>query len=155
MTAKPASKRTSVPFSLSSTGHLLVKARIGGNNIRLVVDTAANSYLILDSTEASRLNLEEDPSSRKHDAKGLGTSSHTVSKLAIPSFSLGDAELLSPPCHCMDLSAVKTAGGPDGLHGLIGSSFLKRHAAVIDFETMQLSFLREPGPADKDMDESD
>ncbi len=114
--------------------------------LRLVVDTAANGYLILDSGEAARLGLREDIGGVKRHAKGLGTSAHSMSKLEIPSLLMGDAEIHSPPCIAMDLSAVMEAGGAEGLHGLLGSDFLSRHAAIIDFETMRLSFRAEAGP---------
>ena len=57
---------------------------------------------------------------------GLGTSSYATESVSVPIMTIGKVGYHNPRFIALDLSHVERAGGKDGLHGLIGSTFLRK-----------------------------
>ena len=122
--------RVIVPFTISKTGHIVIEAKINNKDVYLVVDTAAGASVI-HKKQVKYLDLKAGKSTG--DVRGLGTSSYTMQKIDIPVMSIETIKFLKPYFVVMDLSHVEVASdGP--FHGLIGSPFLQKYSAIIDYE---------------------
>jgi len=128
--------RLSVPFSISRTGHIVIKADIKGKDAYFVVDTAAGASVI-NQKSIRYLGLKPGATVRG-GAKGLGTSSHATRQIAMPGITIQKVEYKNPYFVTMDLSHAEQAS-EKGLHGLIGSPFLQKHGAIINYEQKTIS----------------
>jgi len=128
--------RITVPFTISKTGHILIKANINNKDVYLVVDTAAGASVI-HKKQVDYLNLKASKSTGSV-ARGLGTSSYVMEKVYIPVMSIRKERYLNPFFIVLDLSHVEQASDK-GFHGLLGSPFLQKYGAIIDYEQKIIS----------------
>ncbi|MDO7084406.1 aspartyl protease family protein [Pseudocolwellia sp. AS88] len=123
-------KKTLLEFEISETGHQFVEAKINGKLLRFILDTAAGAS-VLDRACLSELGIEEK--TNKENAGGLGTSDHEMGDIEVPAIELGGTLYENPSFISLNLEHVQVAGGEKGVHGLLGSPFLSKYKAVIDF----------------------
>lgn len=124
---------------MTPTGHAIINVLINGKKARLVIDSAAGRSVI-HSGRVNSFGIKKMTVVKRIEARGLGTSNHAVEQLQPPVMYIGKAIINNMPLISVDLTHVMEAGGKRGFDGLLGSDFLKRHGAVIDFEKRQLSF---------------
>ena len=62
-----------------------------------------------------------------------------MQRLIVPYVQLEKVRFPRPRFISLDLRHVKEAGGKRGMHGLLGSDFLKKYEAVIDYGMRTLS----------------
>ncbi len=134
--AAPKTDRMTIPFSISKTGHMLVTVTINDKKARFVVDTAAGASVI-HTKQIKFLGLKTTKGNAK--VRGLGTSTHTMENVNIPIMTIGKTQYRNPFFVALDLSHVEIAGDKDGFHGLIGSPFLQKYAAIINYEERTIS----------------
>lgn len=131
----PKTNRIIVPFVISNTGHIVMKAKINNKDACFVVDTAAGASVI-HKKQVEYLGLKSGES--LGEAQGLGTASHAMRNIDIPKMKIGKTQYMNPFFVVMDLSHVEHAAD-QGLHGLIGSPFLRKHGAIINYEKKTIS----------------
>jgi hypothetical protein len=134
--ADPKTDRVIIPFSFSRTGHILVAVTINDKKARFIVDTAAGASVI-HTKQIESLGLKTSRGNEK--VHGVGTSSHTMKNISVPIMTIGETQYRNPFFIAVDLSHVEGAGGKDGLQGLIGTTFLMKHAAIINYEKRTIS----------------
>lgn len=130
--------RIQVKFQIAGSKHLIVRATIGGHSVRLIIDSAAGTSVI-DTDQVDELELKIRRNSQRDDVKGIGTGNHRMHRLIVPSITFNGVDFPRPRFISIDLSHVKEVGGKRGLHGLLGSDFLKSHNAIIDYGNRTLS----------------
>lgn len=124
--------RIAVKFIITRLGHVAIRGVINGHKVRLIVDTAAGTS-VLDADDAEGFGLKVRRNSERDDVKGIGTSSEIMRRLIVPYLQLEKTKFPRPRFISLDLRHVKEAGGKRGMHGLLGSDFLKKYDAVIDY----------------------
>jgi hypothetical protein len=128
--------RTTIPFLISKTGHIIVKVKINNKDACLVIDTAAGASVI-HTKQIKYLGLKAIKGNVQ--VKGLGTSSHAMKRLKVSEMTIGKKKYLMSSFIALDLSHVEQAGGDKGFHGLLGSPFLQKYGAIINYEEKTLS----------------
>jgi len=131
-------KRIEIPFRITSSGHLVLDAAISNKKTRFVIDTAA-AKSVIDAQEVDKLKIRKRKNSKNDKVSGLGTSNHTMERLPPFVIEIGRATITDSSFISLDLSHVKKAGGRGGLHGLLGSDFLRTYRAIINYEKSLLS----------------
>ena len=135
--------RVQVPFSYSRSGHLLITAKIGGKSACFIVDSGAQMSVI-HSKQAKHLGLSLKKGS--HSVGGVDGGVMSSSSVEVPSIRFERTNYKKPAFMAVDLSHVEPAAGNKKLCGLIGSDFLTKHGAIIDFRNKTLSLRRPAAP---------
>ncbi|PKQ61407.1 hypothetical protein BZG02_15745 [Labilibaculum filiforme] len=116
--------------------HLLVRCKVNSNHEGdLVIDTGA-SKTVLDRNFVPAYTVSEHQTS-EIKSRGLGEGSLNTEMVKIDSFQLG--ELLVADFHCalIDLAGINEMYREHcsrEICGLLGSDFLLKHHAIIDYE---------------------
>ena len=131
-------KRFDIPFRITPSGHLVMDATINDKKVRFVIDTAAGRSVI-DTHRVDELKIRIRKNSKSDKVSGLGASNFAMERLLPPRIQIGNLTIKNFSFISLDLGHVKKAGGRGGLHGLLGSDFLKRFDAVINYESRYLS----------------
>ncbi|OVE81883.1 hypothetical protein BVY04_02230 [bacterium M21] len=131
--------RETIPFTMSKSGHILITVKINNRDAHLVVDTAAGTSVI--HTKQTK-SLKLKTSKGNSVARGLGTSSHVIKNVGVPVMTIGTVQYHNPYFIALNLSHVEAAGGKKGFHGLLGSPFLQKYAAIINYEKKTISLKR-------------
>ncbi|WP_404340193.1 aspartyl protease family protein [Pseudoalteromonas mariniglutinosa] len=130
-----AKEKICLEFEMSQTGHQIVEAKINGKLLRFILDTAAGSSVL---SKACLIELGIQEVSSKEKASGLGTSEHEMGDIVVPEIELGGTLFGSTEFVSLNLEHVQAAGGEKGVHGLLGSPFFSKYAAIIDFGSNQV-----------------
>lgn len=128
--------------SLSDGGiHLLLLAKVDGNELRFVLDTGA-SHSVMDIHWA-RKNLKEDEIKLVSEpAHGIG-SPVEVHKAELSSFEFGDLIIQDHSVPLIDFNSINgiyEQEGVEEVHGILGGDILLSKGAVIDYNKMELHF---------------
>ena len=119
----------------SNSYHLLVKCEINGNQTgELVIDTGA-SKTVLDKNFVSEYKSTETMDSEMQ-SRGLGEGSIETEMVKVPKFCLGDLVVEDFSCALIDLSGINEMYQQycnREICGLLGSDFLLKHQAIIDY----------------------
>lgn len=120
--------------------HLLVSCQISNDlSGDLVIDTGA-SKTVLDRNFVTNYELVENEDSAIQ-SKGLGEGSINTEMAKIDSFQLGELFVLGFDCALIDLSGINEMYQQHcqrKICGLLGSDFLLKHRAIIDYEKKEL-----------------
>lgn len=136
-----------VPMQTCAAGSYCVPITIEGRELRFLVDTGA-SFSLIDPSIVKALDLPLDPRRKIRMAEMTGRQrNHRVTE---PVFLHVGAYLI-PPVNLVVVDLEPIRGSFEELlsidiHGIIGNSVLKRHAAVIDYGRETL-FLRNVTPS--------
>jgi hypothetical protein len=137
--------RIEIPIEIieleTNSYHLLVKCEInGGQTGELVIDTGA-SKTVLDKNFVSdyqKVDMEDSDM----QSRGLGQGSIDTEMVKIPEFSLGNLTVTDFSCALIDLSGINEMYQQycsREICGLLGSDFLLKHQALIDYQNRILS----------------
>jgi len=135
-TAVPKTDRIAVPFVITRTGHILVTVKINDKDANFVVDTAAG-VSVIHTKQIKTLDLKASKGNAQ--VTGLGTASYVMKNVNVPTMTIGGIEYQKPFFVALDLSHVELATGNKDLHGLLGSTFLQKYAAIINYEAKTIS----------------
>jgi hypothetical protein len=120
--------------------HLLIEARINDISLNLIIDTGASRTVFDKKILEGCFNGHE---MELQNIQSAGIMADQIeSKMAIADvFRIGNLELNKYPVIMIDLEAInklylKVAG--EKIHGLLGSDFLLKMRAIIDYEKLVL-----------------
>ncbi len=130
----------SIPFTISKSGHILTTAEINGKKAYLMIDSGASSSVI---HIGKLLSLGLESRDKKGKISGIGTSSYDVKEVIVTEMTLNSVSYPSPEFDGVDLFHVERIDYYQTLDGIIGSDFLKKYDAVIDYKK-QILFLKRP-----------
>ncbi len=125
-------KTVTVPFAISPTGHLVVKAIINGHSANLILDTGSGACVI-HSPQVEKLGLTEKKGSMGM-AAGLGTSAHAVVQVEPFTLTIEGMDFKVTDFVATDLSNAAQATGDQEFHGLLGMTLLVKYKALIDYD---------------------
>jgi len=140
--------RITIPIEIieleNQSFHLLVSCKVNGSQKGdLVIDTGA-SKTVLDRNFVATYELSENQES-EIQSRGLGEGSLDTEMIRIDSFQLGDLLVTDFHCALIDLAGINEMYQQycqRKICGLLGSDFLLKHRAVIDYGklTLELEF---------------
>ncbi|HPE87281.1 MAG: hypothetical protein EOL88_15195 [Bacteroidia bacterium] len=133
--------------TLENGYHLMLTARVNGAPVRMLIDTGAS----LTCFDAERiLELPDiDPDAifeTEEQGTGLGTNSMQSAFTELETFEVGALLLEDYPVIIIDMQHVNESYiklGVEPIDGVLGSDFLLRHKAVIDYGLLDLSIMAE------------
>ena len=126
-----------VPFTYTRVNHIVVHARINGEDVVLIVDTGASRTCIAESC-ADRLGLR---SGRVEKAVSLALPKKTKALSKLESLEIGSLHLTNLETWLVDFSYINMIvqmKGEEFCDGVLGSDILKRTSAVIDYRGSKL-----------------
>ena len=125
----------------SQSFHLLIRCKVNGfEEGDLVIDTGA-SKTVLDRNFVPSYTVLEDQDSEMQ-SRGLGEGSLNTEMVKIDSFQLGGFFMKDLQCALIDLSGINEMYQQHcnrKICGLLGSDFLLKYKAVINYERRILS----------------
>jgi hypothetical protein len=133
--------KTIIPIEIIPLGddvslHLFVSAIVNGNLCNLLIDTGA-SHTIFDATQ-----VESVPNEMVNvQSAGIGTTQLDISQGYIETFQIGDMKIDDWDVVLLDLTHVNNlyeSVANKHVIGLIGSDFLLKYSAVIDYKKREL-----------------
>lgn len=114
----------------------VVRARIGGTEVRFLLDTGATTMLNLKSFAGGRIK-------EIHVTSWTGTAATSAREVSIPELSLGSHRLRDLKLPAIDLSPIGNAcGGP--IDGILGVDLLDKMAVTIDLKRQVASLGGDP-----------
>jgi predicted aspartyl protease len=136
-------RATADRLALRAHGPLaVVTARVAGQTLNLVVDTAAGE-LLLDHSVAERGGFGRFDAERIAFAGGR----HALVRHAIaPDLELGDARLAPVPCQLLDLAGVFAPFFEFPIHGVLGLDVLRRFHVTLDYPQRALTLATPTAP---------
>ena len=152
----PAARRKKyrIPLRLieldGSSWHISADVLVNGIPVNVIIDTGA-SRTVFDSTFPGKgLEILPEPAEGEIRSAGLSDGNLESSLALAESISIGKLELKGLKVILIDLSGIsslysRVAGRP--VHGLLGSDFLLRTGAVIDYGKSVL-ILQSPEPSE-------
>ncbi len=122
--------------------HLVVKGRVNGQPVRLLLDTGAN-HSCFDRHFAEE-TLQEQSSVIGHDEinVGIGGNDFETSIIHISGLKIGRMQFKEMDVRVLDLSAVSEmyqSVGFKPIQGILGGDFLHQHQAIINYQTLELT----------------
>jgi len=137
--------KTIIPFKLLSLQgrgyHLSIPALVNGKKIHLLIDTGA-SLTVFDKERFEKIAKDAKIDKNKHDATGLGTSNMKAFEVVLKKFAIGKLEVKNYRIGLLDLSHVNKSYesiGKKPIDGVLGSDFMKKYNAVINYEKKTIS----------------
>ena len=135
-----------VPFFKTRTGHITVTLQVNGKPCVFLVDTGGGATLI-DISKKDRYQLS--PQAVRDYAAGIGSATPLVRTTGI--FSINGTEFRNDSLFLMDISYVnaefkKTRSRQ--LDGVLGTDFLEKHKAIIDYSRSALYLKTNPDEKD-------
>lgn len=130
--ASPAS--IVVPFDPRSD-EVTIIGTIAGHQLHFFVDSAVDPS-VLDLSAATQLGLKRRGS--EGAIEGVGSDQVTAYESALPNFNVAGRPMRSVDILVTDMSQIKARYGAP-LDGVLGYSFLKDHAVVIDYPANRLT----------------
>lgn len=129
-----------VPFFKTRTGHITVTLQVNGKRCVFLVDTGGGATLI-DISKKDFYQLS--PLAVTDYAAGIGSATPLVRTTGL--FSINDTEFRNDSLYLMDISYVnaefkKTRSRR--VDGVLGTDFLERHKAIIDYSRSALYLLK-------------
>jgi len=127
-----AKKTVTVPFTISPTGHAVVKVIINGHPAILILDTGSGACVI-HSSQVRKLGLTAKKG-KAGLAKGLGTSGKAVVQIEPFTLTIEGVNFKVTDFLAVDLGNAKEAAGGQELHGMLGATLLIKYKALIDYD---------------------
>ncbi len=122
--------------------HLTLRARLAGYPVWLLVDTGAN-HSCFDRAYFESLGLEVGAIVGQDEVNvGIGGSDFETVIAQTDQLKIGRLRIPSMEARLLDLGSVNAMYETVGFHaiqGILGSDFLYRHRAVIDFAARELT----------------
>lgn len=122
-----------VPFTLTSSGQILLAARVGARSLHLVMDTGASSTGLLPAS-AAQLKVRPNPNADAVPNVRFG---------ALPEVALGDIKLKNVPVVVTEMAALSAWNGrhPDQkIDGMLGIDTLQQWAIGLDLPARTVTF---------------
>ena len=122
--------------------HLVVNGKLQGQPVRMLIDTGAN-YSCFDRTFLENISTEQ-PTVTGHDEVnvGIGGNDFETYITEVNEFQIGRTKFSTMVVRALDLTAICEMYESVGFHpiqGILGGDFLRRHEAVIIYNTLKLS----------------
>ena len=122
--------------------HLVVNGKLQGQPVRMLIDTGAN-YSCFDRTFLENISTEQ-PTVTGHDEVnvGIGGNDFETYITEVNGFQIGRTKFSTMVVRALDLTAICEMYESVGFHpiqGILGGDFLRRHEAVINYNTLKLS----------------
>lgn len=122
--------------------HLVVNGKLQGQPVRMLIDTGAN-YSCFDRTFLENIGTEH-PTVTGHDEinVGIGGNDFETYITEVNGFQIGRTKFPTMEVRALDLTAIGEMYESVGFHpiqGILGGDFLRRHEAVINYNTLKLS----------------
>lgn len=127
--------------------HIVVKAKIDGHPLNVIIDTGA-SHSCFDLDFVRQLSPEISMKDNDGLNVGVGTSDFESKLCSISNFRMGRFLLKKYDIVLLDMSNINQAYEmmhKPLIHGIIGSDFLMKYQAVIDYGSRVLTLRRIKG----------
>jgi len=124
--------------------HIVVKAKIDGHPLNVIIDTGA-SHSCFDLVFVRQLSPEISMEDNDGLNVGVGTSDFESKLSSISNFRMGRFLLKQYDVVLLDMSNINQAYElmhKPLIHGILGSDFLKKYKAVIDYGSRVLMLRR-------------
>jgi predicted aspartyl protease len=138
-------KKTSLKIhivKLNNLGvHLLIKPKVNGKTVCLLIDTGA-SNTVFDKKQIAPFIGGAKLKELSKMSTGLGTSSMQSHSVKLEKLELGDLVILDYKTMVLDLSHVNTSYESikkKAIDGVLGGDILKKYHAVIDYKAKLLT----------------
>ncbi|UUC46018.1 retropepsin-like aspartic protease [Flavobacterium cerinum] len=124
---------TKIPFKVSKTQHLLIKAKINGASGNFILDTgASNSCIGFESIERFFLAAEDSPTKAAGaGATGMHTQMANGNLLQLSRWKTDDFSLVIFDMSHVNLALKQYKAKP--VHGIIGADVLLKGKGIIDY----------------------
>jgi len=121
--------------------HLICRGKINGELVRLIIDTGA-SHSCFDKETIIHIQQDSELSENEGLNVGIGSSDFSSQITSLRQFKIGRFEITDYQVVLLDLTTVNQAYEKlkkPTVQGIIGSDFLRKHKAVIDYYTLTLT----------------
>ena len=121
--------------------HLICRGKVNGHPLRLIIDTGA-SHSCFDTTFITTIQQDAEITENDGLSVSIGSDDFASHITRLKQFKLGQFELTDYQVVLLDLihvnQAYLTLKLPT-IQGIIGSDFLRRYGAVIDYSTLSMT----------------
>ncbi len=127
-----------VPFTVTRVNHIVVHAKVNGEDVVLIVDTGASQTCIAESC-AERLGLTSGRVEKVAVSFALPKRTKALSKL--DSLDIGSLHLTNFETWLVDFSYINMIvqmKGEEFRDGVLGADILRRTRAVIDYKCCKM-----------------
>ncbi len=127
-----------VPFNVTRVNHIVVHAKVNGEDVVLIVDTGASQTCIAESC-AERLGLTSGRVEKVAVSFALPKRTKALSKL--DSLDIGSLHLTNFETWLVDFSYINMIvqmKGEEFCDGVLGADILRRTRAVIDYKCCKM-----------------
>ena len=132
---------TTIPFTViafnNNTGfHLLLKIKVNGKSVKLILDTGASST-VFDKERITKLITVRKVDKNKNAIRGIGKKTMDLHTTVFSKIKIGDLIIKNYKAALIDLSHVNTAYGAIGvptIDGVLGNDILYNYGAVINYK---------------------
>ena len=135
-----------VPFFKTRTGHITITLQVNGKPCVFLVDTGGGATLI----DFSKKDLYQlSPQAVRDYAAGIGSATPLVCTTGI--FSINGTEFRNDSLFLMDISYVNAEFKKNRsrqVDGVLGTDFLEKHEAIIDYSRSALYLKTDPDGKD-------
>ena len=132
---------TTIPFTVNAfnnnTGfHLLLKIKVNGKSVKLILDTGASST-VFDKERIAKLITIKKVDKNKNAIRGIGKKTMDLHTTVFSKIKIGDLIIKNYKAALIDLSHVNNAHGAIGvptIDGVLGNDILYNYDAVINYK---------------------
>ena len=135
-----------LPIFKTRTGHITVSIRVNGRPCVFLVDTGGGATLI-DISKKDKFQLE--PQALRDYAAGIGSATPLVRTMG--TFGINGAEVRNDSLFLMDISYINAEFKKyrsQQVDGVLGTDFLEKHKAIIDYSRSALYLKANPDGKD-------
>ncbi len=136
--------KTNIPIQLlfieDAGYHLLVKAKVNGKTVTLLIDTGA-SKTVFDKGRILRFADEESFLTLEKLSTGLGTTMMETQSTVLKKFQVGKLQIANFETIVIDLSHVNLTYAKldlPAIDGVLGSDLMVKHHAIIDYKKKEM-----------------
>lgn len=136
--------KTNIPIQLlfieDAGYHLLVKAKVNGKTVTLLIDTGA-SKTVFDKGRILRFADEESFLTLEKLSTGLGTTMMETQSTVLKKFQVGKLQIADYETIVIDLSHVNLTYAKldlPAIDGVLGSDLMVKHHAIIDYKKKEM-----------------
>ncbi|MCX6273632.1 MAG: retropepsin-like aspartic protease [Bacteroidetes bacterium] len=136
--------KTNIPIQLlfieDAGYHLLVKAKVNGKTVTLLIDTGA-SKTVFDKGRILRFANEESFLTLEKLSTGLGTTMMETQSTVLKKFQVGKLQIANFETIVIDLSHVNLTYAKldlPAIDGVLGSDLMVKHHAIIDYKKKEM-----------------
>ena len=136
--------KTTLPIQLlfieDAGYHMLVKARVNGKAVTLLIDTGA-SKTVFDKGRMLRFTEESSFLTLEKKSTGLGTTMMETQSAILKKFQVGKLQLTNFETIVIDLSHVNLTYAKldlPAIDGVLGSDLMVKHHAIINYKKKEI-----------------